>query len=190
MKGVNMQTRWNVNVTEQDIAKAQKNDSYTCVVAQAVARTIPDATRLEVDTQAIRLTRGKERFIYLTPYAVQGYVIAFDAGEAIEPFSFQLRNPRRVKTRLRTAAGKAADIARNAAIEKVRRRKPDATKAEVRAAAKAAYATASEKHKGEPKSEAVKGRLAPPRVFKRKQRAYGHRLLRINKQTEAVDSAS
>ena len=60
------QKRFKVEVTEEDISKAQRNNSYKCVVAQAIARTIPDATRIEVDTQAIRFTRAEtgERWLY------------------------------------------------------------------------------------------------------------------------------
>jgi hypothetical protein len=194
-------TRFTVEVTERDIERAHKNDSYNCVVAQAVARTVQDATRIEVDTQSIRFTVGDERRIYMTPYAVQGYVIAFDAGEPIEPFSFQLRNPRRVARRVRTDAGRAVsratETARRAtskqAAAKVTTPKEKAvvTAAEpsgdpekdAAAAARAAYAEASAEHAGA-KLSVKKGPQAPPRVFKKKARAYGHRLLRINKEVE------
>ena len=188
-------TRVTVKVTETDIARAHVNDSYLCVVSQAIARTVPDATHIETDTQSIRFSVDGERRIYMTPYAVQGYVIAFDAGDDIEPFTFQLRDPRRAKRKVRTAAGKAAQKAGVQARRK-------ATKAAVvppvdaatgttddpKVAAKAAYAQARADHDHAstevPASDGVT-RKAPPRVFKKKRRAYGHRLLRINQETEA-----
>lgn len=190
-------SRFNVEVTDKDIERAKQNDSYRCVVAQAVARTIPDATRIEVDTQSIRFTRDGARFIYLTPYAVQGYVIAFDAGESIEPFSFQLRNPQRVARRVRTETGlaavRAADRARVAASAGDRsapvkggaespRRKPS-RKASPKDDARAAYAAVAA-GRTEPMTvttgDGPRPRRSPPRLFKGKQRSYGHRLLRIN----------
>ena len=84
---------------------------------------MPSATYIDVDTQAIRFTLDGERLLYLTPYVVQGYIIAFDAGEKIEPFQFQLRDPKRI-TRRKSAAGKAAnkaaDQARGAAQKRAK----------------------------------------------------------------------
>jgi hypothetical protein len=193
-------TRINVEVTERDIERAHKNDSYTCIVSQAIARTVTDATRIETDVQLIRFTRGGVRYGYLTPYAVQGYVVAFDAGDPIQPFSFQLRDPRILRRTVNTEAGKAIDRARTrqkraeaspappappegrggkppvAASKKAATGAPQAGELE---AVKAAYAAAQ-------KSRTVAGgsdaRRAPPRVFKKKTRMYGHRLLRINQE--------
>lgn len=197
-------TRFTFQVTEADIAKAKKNDSYQCVVAQVIARTLKNATRIEVDSQAIRFSLGDRRLVFLTPYAVQGYVIAFDAGETIEPFSFQLRSPARVRQRRLTAAGhvveRARMRARNAARRANTRRnagqaddqhptRRDAGQADdqhpidPREAAKAAYAEARRTLDDIPLTVSNRaGRRSPPRVFKRKMRSYGHRLLRINQQ--------
>lgn len=181
-------TRISIEVTESDIERAHRSDSYKCVVAQAVARTVTDATRIEVDTQTIRFTRGTgERWLYLTPYAVQGYVIAFDAGDDIEPFTFQLRDPKRIARKRVTEAGRAVQRE----TKKARRAQTGptpvkqvttpteegsvvtSTSADLEAV-KAAYA-------GAKKTESDGGgRKAPPRVFKQKKRMYGHRLLRIN----------
>jgi hypothetical protein len=48
--------------------------------------------------------------VYVTSHAVQGYVVAFDAGEPIEPFTFRLDKRRRlhVRRRVLAPAGKAA----------------------------------------------------------------------------------
>jgi hypothetical protein len=188
-----VQKRFTVEITEKDIERAKRNDSYICVVSQAIARCIPDATRIETDTQSIRFTRQGQRLVYLTPYAVQGYVIAFDAGDPIQPFSFQLRDPAKVQTRRPTARGRVAVAAYNRVKSHVRRKArasgrsltdPEVV-ADMRDAATAAYAEAAapndhSERMHEPKGE---GRVkSPPRVFRRKQRSYGHRLLRINQQ--------
>ena len=183
-----MSSRITIKVTEADIEEAHRNDSYTCVVAHAIARTVTDATHIEVDTQAIRFTTEGERRLYLTPYAVQGYVIAFDAGELIEPFQFQLRDPRRISRKRRTPEGKAADAAAHRARTATKQVTIDeiATPvAEDREAAKAAYAEARRATPGVAGQRSDGGgRKPPPRVFKKKKRAYGHRLLRINQDPE------
>ena len=184
---------FNIEVNEKDIAKATKNDSYVCVVAQAIARSIPDAHRIDVDSQSIRFSRSGERLVYLTPYAVQGYVIAFDAGEEIKPFSFQLRQPAKVRATRPSPLGRKANQAAYAAKRRVRKEAQAAglplddqtVVNDVRAAAKAAYTEvkAAATDNGEPASLSSRaGRHAPPRVFKRKTRSYGHRLLRINQE--------
>lgn len=182
-----MSTRVRIKVTQSDIERALRNNSYACVVAQAVARTVPDATRIEVDTQTIRMTTEGERRIYLTPYAVQGYVIAFDAGDPLEPFEFALRDPKRIRVEARTPEAKQAS--REAARARAAVRKAARTSsskgavdeaAKVKKAAQAAYA---EVRTGGEISRTVSGSgHGPPRVFKRKTRSYGHRLLRINQE--------
>jgi hypothetical protein len=211
-------SRINIDVSERDIERARRNDSYTCVVAQAIAHAVPDATHLEVDSQTIRFTRGGIRYLYLTPYAVQGYIVAFDAGDEIRPFSFQLRDPRKIRRHLRTEAGKAIERARirdkrrpkaapagtvngegKSAVADTKAsataKKPAAAgakkesvisgKAGSLAEVKAAYADATKSKKV---PDDGTSRRAPPRVFKKKRRLYGYRLLRINRQaTEAVE---
>src|SRR4030095_7072053 len=185
--------RFIIDVTEKDIARAHQKNSYKCVVAQAIARNIPDAHRIEVDTQAIRFTRTstQQRYVYLTPYAVQGYVIAFDAGEKIEPFRFGLseRGLLRAKRRILTSSGKIAKAAAMRAHTKARRRSatidprlhpsiephshPPVVAAEV--AAREAYAQARAANPGPLTSTNDGERKAPRRVFKTRVREYGHR---------------
>jgi len=191
------QTRYSIEVTEEDIAKAKRNDSYMCVVAQALARTIPDSHHIEVDSQSVRFTRGPRRFVYLTPYAVQGYVVAFDAGEAIAPFSFWLRDPAKVKTKRLTPMGRKAISSAQRARRKAQReakqagndlKSPEVIK-NVRAAVTAAYqAVTAAAAPGERADEfSGEGRQKKvPRVFKHKARSYGHRLLRINQEPAAT----
>lgn len=165
------QTRFTISVTEQDIERAHRTDSYRCVVAQAIARSIPDAHNIDVDTQTVRFTRQGERLWYLTPYAVQGYVIAFDAGDPIEPFDFTIQNPRKAR---RTAV----------LTEEQREEKREADRARRRAKAR------EQRESGKAKSTAAAAQTrvttgtgkTPPRVFRTKRRYYGHRVLRVNQQ--------
>ena len=209
-----MQSRFNFQVTEADITKAKRSDSYQCVVAQVIARTLKSATRIDVDSQAIRFSLDDRRLVFLTPYAVQGYVIAFDAGEPIEPFSFQLRSPARVRQRKLTAAGKVVERARMRARDAARRARKRRSAGDAhhqpsvdlrsagdadhqpptdpREAAKAAYADARRELSDLPLTLTKESglRRSPLRVFKRKTRSYGHRLLRINQPKQADAAAT
>lgn len=187
--------RLRIDVLEQDIERAHVNDSYKCVVAQAIARTVKTAGRIEVDTQSIRFTVDGERRVYLTPYAVQGYVIAFDAGDPIEPFSFQINDPSLARRRIRTEAGKAADLAGDRARRAAKKSQaeprggakptevPARDKSEPSEAARAAYEAVRVAYDYAPATMVERGRKPTPRVFKRKLRTYGHRLLRINQES-------
>ena len=110
-----------IKVTQADIDRAITSHSSKCVVAQAIARQIPDAVYIDVDTQTIRFTRQGRRWAYLTPYAVQGYVIAFDAGDEIEPFDFTLSKNIAVARRKTTPDGAKVALARDSARRAQRR---------------------------------------------------------------------
>lgn len=159
--------QFRIKVTQADIDRGIRDDSSHCVVARAIAREFPDATRIEVDTQAIRFTKDNKRLVYLTPWIAQSYVIAFDAGDPIGPFEFRIANPIEVKRRPYTPS-KAREVKTLSSL-------PDAVRQrETRAARKAGATTAIAEVDD-------KREKAPPRVFSRgKQRSYGHRLLRIN----------
>lgn len=172
-----------VHVTEADIAKALANDSAHCVVAQAIARQEKGATRIEVDTQTIRFSKAGERFAYLTPPVVQAYVVAFDAGDPVEPFDFSLRGPIEARTVQRSPNVIAADNAAQAAREEARA--AGESEEVVKARAKAARAAVRAQARSDEPKTIDKGRRPAPRVFKSKKRSYGHRLLRINQQPGA-----
>jgi hypothetical protein len=202
-----------IQVTEDDIARATRNHSMRCVVVQAIARTRPNARRIEVDTQTIKYTEGEERFVYLTPPMAQLYVIDFDAGKDIDPFNFVLSERHRIPARqqVRTDKGKAAQVARGKrrrAIAKVRKAteaKAAATEpAEVRAATKAlreAKAEAKVAGADVTQAAALPGpetqrktpttRPAPKRTWKRTSaREYGMRTLRVNQARAGAASDS
>jgi hypothetical protein len=202
-----------ISISEDDIRKAFANDSAKCVVATALARTIPGATRIEVDTQTIRYTGDDgKRHVFLTPYAVHGYIIAFDAGDEIEPFTFRLWHEREVTTRrlTRTAAGKSEDRARSqVSVKRKAKEKADAKAADeslspperrlakaeqvVRASdlqkAEADFLTVREMTAGQPKvttiaTEGERPRMKRVRAYKTRTREYGHRVMRINQVSD------
>jgi hypothetical protein len=97
-----------VAVTQEDIDQALRKDSSRCVVATAIARVFPKASRIVVDVHSIKFTDGPRRYTYLTPPKVMDYIVAFDAGDQLHPFRFRLRSDQRlVQQRARkTPAGK------------------------------------------------------------------------------------
>jgi len=210
-------TRFNFEVTAQDIEKAHVNDSYICVVAQTVARQIPTARKIEVDIQTIRWSDENGRHVFLTPYSVAGYIVAFDAGDEIHPFRFQLRDPvPTAQKRAKSEAARAAKQSRTKVSHEQKRLKnaqtvlldPEAPADKVAAAQvrikeaparieaakvahedlKAAYAAAGESISEERISEAT--RRAAPKVFKTKRREYGHRVLRVNQADDRTHYVS
>lgn len=205
-----------IQVTQTDIDKAIVKDSSRCVVATAIARAIPDAKRISVDVQAIRFSSGGKRHTYLTPPTVAGYVVAFDAKDPIHPFRFTLRSDQHILTRTakppKTTAGKAGDAARQSVVNakaavkraetKAARLKADnAPPAQVKRAAaeveakrdtvaerEAARQSVMAAYADQPKYEPTDTSLRPaiPKVFKRKERQYGMRQLRINQHTDEI----
>lgn len=199
-----------IEVTQADINKADVKKSSRCVVAQALARTVPDASRISVDVQTIRFTSGGERHVYLTPYPVAGYVVAFDAGDKIHPFSFRLRSDQVVKARRHQ--GTEAGDARRRVADKVRRRTRSLDAATKKAEAvhapessappterRAARAKQTHAREAVVSAEAERDAVvaaydgqpwdqpadttkpkATPKVFRRTERSYGMRQLRIN----------
>lgn len=172
-----------IEVVQRDIDRAIRADSSHCVIATAVARAVPDATRVEVDTQTIRFTSNGKRLAYLTPLVVQGYVVAFDAGDPIAPFSFKLRDPMELRRKgltaeakpVAAAAARAAYLEREKARHKVLTTDADQTETPV-----------SVSYAGSRTETIAEGRTPPPRVFKLKSRSYGHRLLRINRPSTSA----
>jgi hypothetical protein len=86
---------YKITVTQQDIDAGVRGSDVYCMASTAIGRLIPSATRISTDVQCIRFTDSELgiRYTYLTPREVQQYVIDYDAGDPIKPFSFTLSNP-------------------------------------------------------------------------------------------------
>jgi hypothetical protein len=202
--------RWNIEVTAEDFNKGVTRDSNRCAVKEAVAREIPGAKRVEVDLQTIRFSIDDERHVYLTPWQVAEYIIAFDAGdvEQLHPFSFQLRSAveigpkvrrqtftdegRKVeaaRTRVRKAKAKkerateVLDDSESTTVEKAQAEETLGTIDEVIAERTREYedVRAEAKESGMPRTKVVDSdRPRAPRKFKTRTREFGVRVLRVN----------
>ena len=85
-----------VNVTQEDIDKAVKKNSRSCMIATAIRRAYPELSHIAVDIQAIRVTDSKhrEQLTFLTPrFPAVEMLCAFDEGDEVTPFSFKLKGP-------------------------------------------------------------------------------------------------
>jgi len=89
-----------IDVTQEHIKTASKRNSHHCAIADAVLDCVKDATYILVDLQSIRWTNKEigERYIYLTPPIAQKLILKFDRGIKCHPISFQLNNPRIMKS--------------------------------------------------------------------------------------------
>jgi len=169
-------SRVKIEVTQDDIDRAIRNDSARCVAVQAIARTLKEASGVRVDTQTVRFRVGEERYQYLTPASCAAYVVDFDAGDKIEPFSFTLRDPRIVAVQHRDKIGKlveAENIARRRG--KPPRPLPDVDESEQPAETPSGYLSKAG-------HVTAVGRRPTRAVFgSNGRRVYGQRVLRYNR---------
>lgn len=86
------------------IRNAIERKSNSCMIANAIRLQVPGSEIIHVDLQTIRfsLPEHGQRFVYLTPRQSQESIVAFDAGDYVEPFEFTLRNPGITATRAST----------------------------------------------------------------------------------------
>ncbi len=92
--------RLNIEVTAEVIERAIRKDSSHCMIAEAIAEAIPYASYISVDLATIRYTDEAAgwRYIYLTPGPAQYALLAFDAGEPVEPFKIRQNAAQKVLT--------------------------------------------------------------------------------------------
>jgi len=120
-----MESRQLIKVTQADIDKAIPKDSRHCAAATAIARALPEARRISVDMLFVKFSEGEERYCFATPSAIQAYIIDFDAGEEVHPFSFRLDKRNRMLIQRYVTTDEGRQIAK--ATEKLRRRTARAT---------------------------------------------------------------
>lgn len=153
------QRRFQIHVTEGDIANGLRNNSYHCAVSCAIARQIPDAKYVSTDIQTIRfsLAEAGERVTYLTPPDVQQYVIAFDAGDVLRPFTFTLNMPAWRSSRYPSRAGIPRENSRAHPTDEIARI-----------------------NTGHGVVEVPRSKRAAPRMVASGRRIYGLRAMRVN----------
>lgn len=90
-----------IDVQQNDIDTATPQNSGHCMIADAIKRQVPEAHAVSVDLHTIRWTDKKKaiRYEYLTPRPAQIGLLQFDAGDPVEPFSFQIARARITRAR-------------------------------------------------------------------------------------------
>lgn len=86
-----------IEITQADIDGAVVRDSGHCIFADGIKRFLTDKKHMNiagvsVDVQTIRFTdrEKRQRYVYLTPRAVQVALVQYDQGIKPEPFIFRL----------------------------------------------------------------------------------------------------
>lgn len=83
-----------IRVTKQDIKNGKRGKCRTCPIALAVARKTDSFARVTGDEISIFDTKHARKSTkrWSTPCEVQEFVINFDSGADVIPFSFELSN--------------------------------------------------------------------------------------------------
>lgn len=77
-----------IDVTAEDIAKGIQNDCEACPIALALSRAVPGADFIEVDGDA-NYELDDVTYYARFPESAKNFVTRFDAGETVEPFTFE-----------------------------------------------------------------------------------------------------
>ena len=174
VEGYDGKGAFRVNVTRTDIDHAERESSSRCVVANAIYRSIPGATFVDVNQQTTRFTWRGRRYLFLTPNIAQWSLVAFDAGHKQEPFRFSLRDAMYIKIRP-TAVARRARVGKQTFDDRsTAAKKGAATRAAKRAAAKATAADPLPAH------GTVAGMTVDRSPVSRQTRSFGIRRMRAN----------
>lgn len=81
-------------VTQEDIDTAMRQNSHSCMIADAIKRQVKGAKAVSVDLATIRWTDTikNRRIVCLTPPPAQDGLVRFDLGLNPKPFSFAVRS--------------------------------------------------------------------------------------------------
>ena len=82
-----------VEVTAEHIRRGKKNDCFLCPVALAVSGACGRRVNAAVRQIGVKNRNGEDYGYVDTPVPAQQFMKAFDRGEAVEPFAFDLDVP-------------------------------------------------------------------------------------------------
>jgi hypothetical protein len=78
-----------IRVSRECIKDGQKDDMCYCPIGLAIRRR-HGFTDVRVDRQAIYFVRGEQEYVRVLPHDAQQFILRFDAGHRVEPFTFDL----------------------------------------------------------------------------------------------------
>ncbi len=79
-----------IKVTAEDIATGMKRNCHQCPVALAIRRAAPSIYYTQVGHSTIEMSSEARNYIGKTPDDVKAWMIAFDAGQQVNPMMFAL----------------------------------------------------------------------------------------------------
>lgn len=80
-----------IDVTLDDIAHGERSECSRCPIALAIKRECDDAIALDVGAEEVDITYAcRTRARGLLPPEAQKFVEAFDGGNPVSPFSFEI----------------------------------------------------------------------------------------------------
>jgi hypothetical protein len=85
-----------INVTAEHIAKGEHDSCRFCPVALAMKEAFPDAELVAVDSAHVTMGGGPRRGGWIEldlPDAATRFIEAFDVGDPVQPFTFELDYP-------------------------------------------------------------------------------------------------
>lgn len=180
--------RHTITVTQEIIDTAIRGSSRRCMVADAIAAAIPDASQIRVDSVELRFTLNGHRYSWITPNIAQWAIIDFDAGLPVEPFVFKLNhdNARRLRRHAPTTAAGRAKVAQAAAERAAAKREgrdPDPELVSVRGVEWGTVSGGVKSSRPPAMAKARKDAGLPAHV-RMTHRSYGIRELRVNRHRE------
>jgi len=82
--------RTQITITHKDIREGEGNSGLSCAVALAVRRKFKtDHVYVQCENQSVNISVEDQEFKTDDP-AVEEFIDRFDAGQDVEPFSFQI----------------------------------------------------------------------------------------------------
>jgi len=162
-----------VELTDEDIQYAVRQNSAKCMIARALKRAHPAADKVMVDIQTIRFTDANtgERLTWLTPAEAQRQIVHFDAGELSELGSITFRLLRRYAFRIQRQTVATPEDRAHYAAARAEGRSTAGTRRKV----DVPVAPVSD---GEP--GIIRHSRRPPRASGTTKRIYGMRTLHVN----------
>lgn len=81
-----------IEVLNEDIAKGDQDDCHACALARAIKRRVAPYFRADVSVGSLSFSIGIAASQNLPPECVE-WIRAFDNGEKVEPFRFEITLP-------------------------------------------------------------------------------------------------
>lgn len=87
-----------IDILEEDIYYAQRQNRWGCAIVRAIQRQRPEATYVRVDSEEIAFSENGHRTYFSTPKsAIEKIIKPFDEGKEVKPTRIKLSSPVEVR---------------------------------------------------------------------------------------------